>query len=163
MELTLRFAGRNDVKPLKITDPEYKLAGKRLQDCVPIIIAEVEKSIVGYIVYDIDIDGYFLDHVFVVPKYRMQSIARFLVNCVLSKINTENRTSVLCQIPEKDSKRGLDKIKFCRKLGFTLIGYDEDDALLVYDLPRAAIHRIQLSDRMAEWFPESLPFEIEEN
>lgn len=163
LEINLRFADRTDIKELKSLDPEYKLIGKKLQDGVPIVVAVVQGKIAGYLVYDIPPDVYVLEHIFVQPEMRGKYISIVLMMALTSKLKGTidfDRKTIVTRVLERNTPKGVDKIKYLRKMGFVLLGFEDADALLVYEVPELGVLRIVKSDRNVCQFPEYLPYEV---
>jgi len=157
-EITLRWAVHRDVRKLKALDSEIPKDVKKI-DC-PMLIAEDGQRPIGYLAYTHTSDSYELLRLYVSPKYRNTGVGSSLLKLLLFKvrgpIHPMKRLSVECFIEKKDSKEGLDKINFFRKMGFMLVGYDEDIAILQYDHPTEAVARIVSSNRLVPWLGEEV-------
>jgi GNAT superfamily N-acetyltransferase len=164
--LTLRFATKDDIKVLRSIDPPYRYIGKRLKDGAVIVIAESDGEIAGYLVYFTLEEGYFLDHVFVKPDFRSNGfgdyLTRLLMTKIMGKVDEFKRIFVEAVVDKRKSPAGLDRIKFLRKMGFMLIGYEGNSAILRFERASVAIARIVDSDRMKPWYPESIHFSFTE-
>lgn len=165
--LTLRFADKTDVKVLRALDPAYKYIGKRLKDQAIIIVAESQNEIIGYLVYFTVVDGYLFDHVFVKPDFRGKGfgdyLTRLLMHKIMGNLDQFKRIFVEAIVEKKDSAKGLDKIRFLRKMGFAVIGYEEGSAILRFERGELAVSRILDSDRMKPYFPDGLHFSFTED
>jgi N-acetylglutamate synthase-like GNAT family acetyltransferase len=161
LELNIRYAEKKDIKVLKKFDPMYKYFGKRMVDQVPIILAEIDGEIIAYLIYNCTDYCYEFDHVYVAEPYRKKYVASALMLLLTNKIMGEDdgfkRLFVECVVQEKDLARTIEKVKFLRKLGFTVVEIDEDGYLLRYERPEVAVMRITASNRMEAWYPESFP------
>jgi GNAT superfamily N-acetyltransferase len=167
VSLNLRFATKPDIPKLREVDPSYKYFGKRYKDSAVMIIAEIDGEIAGYLIYITVVDGYILEKIFVCPEYRKRGAGEFLLRLLTSKIHGEmddfKRIFVETYVSKRKSPEGLDKIRFLRKMGFMVIGYDKDTATLRYEVAELSVPRIVLSDRFKPWYPEGLPYEVNDD
>jgi N-acetylglutamate synthase-like GNAT family acetyltransferase len=166
LELMIRYATKDDVAALKKMDPAYQSIGKRIKDQTPVVVACMGETIAGYLVYDLMPECYFFDHVFVAPEYRGNLIGSALMKMLTSKVGGGDdgvKRLFIMTIVDDFLGEGIDKARFLRKIGFNVVSYLGEGAILHYERPEVNVARIVASDRMKPWFPESLHYEVDDD
>lgn len=137
-----------------------------MREQTPIVLACLDKEIIGYLVYDVVPECYLFEHLFVRPDYRGQFIGSVLMKNLTDKIKGPDngflRNYIMCFI-EDFLGEGIDKVKFLRKMGFMVVEYADDAVILHYSRPEANVLRIVTSDRMKPYYPESLHYEVDDD
>lgn len=82
---------------------------------------------------------------------------RLLTQKILGHDDGFKRLYIETSVKEADMAKSLEKVKFLRKMGFTVLSFEDNEYTLRYERPEISVMRITASDRQSSLFPETFP------